>query len=56
MRYAVWVIAALIASGALLTVRDVGKPRKPLTGASAAAVVLVSAAFASVLVIAGLHL
>lgn len=38
-----WILAALIAHGALVTVAVVGKPRRPVTGRSAAVVVFLSA-------------
>lgn len=56
MRYGVWAIAAFIVLGGLLSVANVGKERKPTTGGDAAFIVLVSAAIAVVLVLAGLDL
>lgn len=39
-----WILAAYLAVGALLAVASVGKPKQPLTGGTAAVVVLIVAA------------
>jgi hypothetical protein len=39
-----WAMVGLLALGVLLTITNVGKPRKPMTGSAAAKVALVSVA------------
>lgn len=56
MRYAVWFIAAFLVLGILLTIKDIGKPRKPGTPGLATAVTVVNAAFAVILMLAGMRL
>ena len=52
MKYALLVIAAWLTLGALLTIHEIGKPRKPLTSAVAVLTVVVVAAETIILVIA----
>jgi hypothetical protein len=56
VKYALYAIAAFQCAGALLTITSAGKPRKPLTPGSAAAVTVIAAVIATVLVIAAQRL
>ena len=52
MNIIVYAIAGFLTLGALLTVGNVGKPRKPTTPGTAAAVVVIDAAIVVALVLA----
>ena len=56
MSIALYVIAALEAISGLYSVSRVGQPRKPLTGADAATLVVIDAALVVILVLAALRL
>jgi hypothetical protein len=44
MSLVMWIVVAILALGALVSVATVGKPRKPMTGGAAALVVIIDAA------------
>lgn len=51
-----YVWAGLFATGSLLTITSVGKPKKPTTGGTAAAIVAVQACVIATLVVAAVRL
>jgi hypothetical protein len=56
VNWALYAVAALLAAAALLSVATAGKPRRPLDGGTAAAVVTVNAVLITVLLIAARRL
>lgn len=56
MRIALYVIAALTAWGALLTIGRIGKPREPLTPSVVAGATVLNAVIVTVLVLAAMRL
>lgn len=56
MAIILFTIAGFIGMDALLCVKDIGKPRKPLTGGVVAVIVAVDAAIAVALVLAAMLL
>ncbi len=51
-----YIITGILVFGTLSTVKSVGKPRKPLTGGTAAMVVLINGVFITVFIVAALRL
>lgn len=52
MNYALYVLAGLQVVGALFTVGRIGKPRKPTTPGDAVVIMVVSAIFVTILILA----